>query len=379
MQTETETDGTNESLLNQKNAKGVKVFCISEPFLHEAKILQCELTDDKNVDYCVRYVGWDKCSDERVPESRILKYNENNASTEKKRCSAISDDSQHETSDDRNAEKRDCSHTETAIECSSVPVQPTKPLPVSLLNRAPSLIRNENNILGSSAEDLELWFPAKMEIKIKMPNELKERLADDWEAINEQSKLLNIPSRITAQHVVDQYIASKCSRKSVRPGRDTIIAEIMSGIIEYFNVMLGTRILYTFEKLQYLEILQKYPNAPLSQLYGPTHLLRLLANLDSVMNLSALDKQHIKTILRYLHDFLKFLVRNTSIYFRRSNFIRYSAIAGEAGEMGTKDYLNVDRKAVTFPSKYYLYFLRKSPAVETTTCANRGKSSLSSW
>lgn len=205
-----------------------------------------------------------------------------------------------------------------------MPVQQTQPLPISLLNTAPSLIRNENNILGSSPEDLELWFLTKMEIKIKMPNELKERLADDWEAINEQSKLLNIPSRITAQDVVDQYIASKSSRKSVRPSKDTIIAEVMSGIIEYFNVMLGTRILYKFEKPQYLEILQKYPNTPLSQLYGATHLLRLLANLDSVLTLSALDKQHIKTILRYLHDFLKFLVRNTSIYFSMSNFIKAS-------------------------------------------------------
>ncbi|XP_037900634.1 nuA4 complex subunit EAF3 homolog [Glossina fuscipes] len=205
-----------------------------------------------------------------------------------------------------------------------IPVQSTKPLPISLMNTAPNLMRNENNIFGSSAEDLEFWSLTKMEIKIKMPNELKERLADDWEAINEKSKLLNIPSRITAQDVVDQYIASKSSRKSLRPSKDTIIAEVMKGIIEHFNVMLGTNILYKFEKQQYLEIIQKYPNTPVSQLYGAIHLLRLLANLDSVLTLSILDQQHINTILKYLRDFLKFLVRNRSIYFSMSNFIKAS-------------------------------------------------------
>uniref|UniRef100_A0A1A9ZTT7 Chromo domain-containing protein n=1 Tax=Glossina pallidipes TaxID=7398 RepID=A0A1A9ZTT7_GLOPL len=358
MQTGTETECTNESLLNQKFAKGEKVFCFNGPFFYEAKILQCELTDDKNFEYYVHYIGWNNYSDEWVPEDRILKYNENNASKEKKRCGAISEESKHETSDDRNAEKRDCSHKEAAIHCSSVESPASAPprtddasselmtsmkadqfgskkenSPRKGVERVGGFAFNleenfSNNVtiqtLGSSAEDLEMWFLTKMEIKIKMPNELKERLADDWEAINEQSKLLNIPSRITAQDVVDQYIASKSSRKSVRPSTDTIIAEVMSGIIEYFNVMLGTRILYNFEKQQYRGILQKYPNTPLSQLYGATHLLRLLANLDSVLTLSALDKQHIKTILRYLHDFLKFLVRNTSIYFSMSNFIKAS-------------------------------------------------------
>uniref|UniRef100_A0A1B0B4R6 MRG domain-containing protein n=1 Tax=Glossina palpalis gambiensis TaxID=67801 RepID=A0A1B0B4R6_9MUSC len=257
-----------------------------------------------------------------------------------------------------------------------IPVQSTKPLPISLMNTAPSLMRSENNIFGSSAEDLEFWSLTKMEIKIKMPNELKERLADDWEAINEKSKLLNIPSRITAQDVVDQYIASKSSRKSLRPSKDTIIAEVMKGIIEHFNVMLGTNILYKFEKQQYLEIIQKYPNTPVSQLYGAIHLLRLLANLDSVLTLSILDQQHINTILKYLRDFLKFLVRNRSIYFSQSTTLpsssrKHSAITyGDPSDMtngDNGDYLKIDGKA-------------ENPQPTTwTTCPNRIKSSSSSW
>uniref|UniRef100_A0A1A9VZH0 MRG domain-containing protein n=1 Tax=Glossina brevipalpis TaxID=37001 RepID=A0A1A9VZH0_9MUSC len=89
---------------------------------------------------------------------------------------------------------------------SEVPLLPFPRMtpPVSLLNAATNLMPNANNDLHYDTENLDAnWFFTETEIKIKMPEELKERLADDWEAINEQSKLLNIPSRITAQDVVD--------------------------------------------------------------------------------------------------------------------------------------------------------------------------------
>lgn len=176
-------------------------------------------------------------------------------------------------------------------------------------NRLDSCVESEENFL------------TKIEVKIKIPDELKQCLADDWDAITRQHKLLDIPAKITVQDIVDQYINLKKSAKSSNACKELAIADVLNGVIEYFNVMLGSQLLYKFERPQYAEILQQYPDTPLSKLYGSFHLLRLFVKLGSMLGYSALDEKSMQMLLVHLHDFLKFMVKNSATFFSMSSFV----------------------------------------------------------
>lgn len=185
----------------------------------------------------------------------------------------------------------------------------------------PTTATTTTAVADAPCVESEETYTAKLEVKIKIPDELKHYLTDDWYAIVREHKLLELPAKVTVQQIADQYLAHKKSVKSTNASKEVAINDVLDGIIEYFNVMLGSQLLYKFERTQYADIMQKNPDTPLSELYGSFHLLRLFVRLGSMLSYSALDQPAMQTLLAHLHDFLKFLVKNSAMYFNMTNFI----------------------------------------------------------
>jgi hypothetical protein len=65
---------------------------------------------------------------------------------------------------------------------------------------------------------------------------------------------------------------------------DAVLAEVMNGIVLYFDKALGNNLLYRFERAQYLDIRRKTGELkPMSEVYGAEHLLRLIGKYNVII------------------------------------------------------------------------------------------------
>lgn len=148
---------------------------------------------------------------------------------------------------------------------------------------------------------------------------------DDWDAINRQQKLIDIPAKKTVQDIVNEYITHKKSSKTTTANKGVAITDVTTSLIEYFDVMLGCQLLYKFERPQYAELLDQHPNRPMSTLYGSFHLLRLFVRIGSMLAFTTLDEKSVQLLLVHLQDFLKYLVKNSSTLFSMQQFVNVSS------------------------------------------------------
>ncbi|CAK8683856.1 unnamed protein product [Clavelina lepadiformis] len=240
--------------------------------------------------------------DEWVPESRVLKYNDANLRRQKDLLK------QHGKDKAKRGKPSKFTKGENGKETSEKPkrtdIPQTSSEPKKKKSRVESSVENEDASL------------AKVEVNVQIPDALKPILVDDWDLIMRQKQVCQLPAEKTVEDILKTYMEK--SSDSVE--NKSTLRELTSGIKEYFDVMLGSQLLYRFERPQYNEILEKYPDLTMSQIYGSFHLLRFFVKIGSVLAYTNLSEKNMAILVRQLQKFLDYLQENVSTMFDANNY-----------------------------------------------------------
>ncbi|KFM81339.1 Mortality factor 4-like protein 1, partial [Stegodyphus mimosarum] len=294
---------------------GEKVLCFHGPLLYEAKCLKSQIKD-KHMKYFIHYSGWNKNWDEWVPECRVLKYNEANLQKQKELAKTH-----------MKAKKSKAAKIVIKKEPEKEAVQPALP-------EKPPKVKSEKKIVASptpaethsevQTETVKKKKPrpepcfvdevkVEREIKITISPFLKNWLVDDWDLITRQKKILQLPARITVDHIIASYVKEKVSDKTLSATKEAVIVTVTNQIRNCFNVLLGKMLLYKFERPQYAEMLAEYPESSMCQIYGAIHLLRMLSKLGGMLT-SITTVKGMHSLVEHLEDFTRYISVNPNFF-----------------------------------------------------------------
>lgn len=339
--TSKKTDTVNSELIVEKNEskqevekareekwkEGEKILCFHGPLIYEAKI-QREEIQNGIPKYFIHYHGWNKNWDEWVAEARMLKFTDRNVEIQKDLCRA------HEAKERARKNKQKQDHVFAVPKTPSpVPKKESQGRRKSGLkpkkredNQTDEFFvkngKHVNLMPPDSTVESEEQFRTKLEIKIKIPEELKSYIVDDWNQICKKKKLCVLPAKITADQMINEYTRAKTLNKAekMKNNKEKAILDVTAGVREYFNVMLSSQLLYKPERSQYEQLLRSEPNMVPCKTYGVVHLLRLFTKLGEMLIYTPLSEKSINLLLFYVNDMLMYMKRNASMIFSLADY-----------------------------------------------------------
>ncbi len=322
-----------------------RVLCFHGPLIYSAKVLKAEKwTGDDNATgqvgphYRVHYDGWKKTWDEWVPETRLLKYNEENLARkvtleEAAKAGSLSSSGGGGAG---GGDKASSSSSTGVGSGSGGSGRRGRDSDVHSTDRKTSTTGGSARGTKRGRETIEAEedFLKRPEVKISLPDELKLQLVDDWESITKNSLLVPLPRKPCVSTILEDYrkhyLSSSSSSSSSSSGKvkrsPQVVDEVLKGLKLYFDRSLGQNLLYRFERAQYVEYRKK--NGPKmgdgdvgnasaragngsmggdmepSDVYGAEHLLRLFVNLPMIIVHTSMDVESIGLLKEHLGEFL---------------------------------------------------------------------------
>ncbi|KAM9034325.1 mortality factor 4-like protein 1 [Sarcophilus harrisii] len=300
---------------------GDQVLSLHGSLLYEAKCVRvaeaaCGAATEAeagSLTYLIHYTGWNKNWDEWVPASRVFEYSETNVRRQRELLVA------------HQAQLPPGKKGRGGLRARKTPgLQQRGPAPEALgvgegagpsqLSAATPATRRKRARAEAAAAESRAAAGVRPDVKVEIPEELKPWLVDDWELVTKHNQLFSLPARKNVDAILEDYARAR-SAPGAAEEKAFAVVEVVAGIKEYFNVMLGTQLLYKSERPQYAQMLAQHPDASMSQIYGAPHLLRLFVRIGAMLAYTPLDDHSLALLLGHLHDFVAYLAENCAALF----------------------------------------------------------------
>ncbi|KAL8955517.1 MAG: hypothetical protein Q9193_006666 [Seirophora villosa] len=324
-------------LPKQQFDKDEKVLCFHGELLYEAKILEVEQdSSTAPFRYRIHYKGWKNTWDDWVENDRLRKLNDENREiaqalkrqylesvqkptkpTTSKRKGLPSDFGSTRGSEERYASAPATGRGQKRGRNADLEEAPRTKA------RAMQLTSLEKVMLTTLARKQEETFQNRPMIKIPIPDYIKSLLVDDWEEVTKNLALVPLPSQKPVNTILDEYFEEEKEKRFPGSSDMDLLEEVVAGMKEYFDVALGRMLLYRFERQQYADVIKhwasgkgewKGKSCP-GDTYGAEHLCRMLVNLPEIVAQTNMDAQSINRLREEMIKFLRWLSKNTKIYF----------------------------------------------------------------
>ncbi|EGC28328.1 hypothetical protein DICPUDRAFT_59449 [Dictyostelium purpureum] len=280
-----------------------KVLVHHQNRIYEAKVIKIDpknkVDSKKRPLYFIHYLGWKEKWNEWVESSSILKFTEKNKELQRKvnnKASSTTDnasgeddqtshDNENNDDDDDQSPRSNSSNSSRASSSSSK-------------NKRK---RNESRYVQNANNKY---------MEIEIPSSLKGKLVDDWNFVNNEKSIIQLPKDPSIGDILLSVIEESDNKTAE-------YKETINGIRQYFNKALGTLLLYKFERPQYDQMLKSNPNKSMSEIYGAEHLLRLFVKLPSLLVISNLEEKTVSQLKEVFDQVLQYLDKNSSTLFTK--------------------------------------------------------------